>query len=304
VSREAVREGGPALAPTAPLHATEAAAPNGLAGLIDLADSLSSAEAMRTQGGRRAATAQPTPAPGATNSSRSRRWAVAAAVLTLAAAGVAAVAITRDRGGGDAGAALWEPEVGTLTQERRFPELELLVRTPATVTPDAVASSFRAAWGAFATFLAARGIGEAPAPAVRVIAVVPRAALCKQSTYSGVEPPAACATAVHAFRVVDQTLVVVDNEGDWSRAMRFGISEAVCAAGPSSRPCELAPEFALEAEGGSGESGANPAAGPGGGDGGPAGGRGEPGSEPRGKGAKSGKGGARSAGGEKSRANP
>jgi hypothetical protein len=193
---------------------------------------------------------------------------VAAAVLTLAAAAVAAVAITRERGAAAPGSALWEPEVGALTQQQRFPELGLLVRSPAQVVPDDVAAAFRQAWGAFATFLLSRGISEAPPLAVQVIAVVPRAALCKPSTYSGVAPPLSCGSAVHAFRVVDQTLVVVDEQAEWARAMRLGIPEAVCAAGQDTRFCDLAAEFAPEAEGGEPRDGGSGRDGEGGGQGG------------------------------------
>lgn len=268
------RQGGLGLAPTAaatpPAPGGEGKSGAGLAGLIDLAASLESGESRRTPASGRAATAHGEPG----SPSRSRGWAVAAAVLTLAAAGVAAIAITRDRGSKAGGPVLWEPEVGSLTQQQRFPELALLVRTPAQVAPDGVAAAFRQAWGAFSTFLQSRGISEAPPLAVQVIAVVPRAALCKPSTYSGVAPPLDCAAAVHAFRVVDQTLVVVDEAAAWPRAMRLGIPEAVCAAGQDNRFCDLAAEFAPEAEGSGGDAGG--AGRDGGADGGGVGGTGAP----------------------------
>lgn len=242
------------MAPTAPLGTPEpfasggaSSSGGGLAGLIELADSLEG------RAGRGAANARGAATAGgelAASSSRSRRWAVAAAVLTLAAAGVAAVAITRDRGTkARRPPPLWEPEVGALTQEQRFPELGILVRTPEAVAPEAVAAAFRETWGAFAAFAQARGITEAPTQAVQVLAVVPRAALCKRSTYSGIEPPAECMTAVHAFRSVDATLVVVDEAAEWPRAMGLGIPEAACTASKDSRFCDLAAKFALEADG-------------------------------------------------------
>jgi hypothetical protein len=137
-----------------------------------------------------------------------------------------------------------------LTQRVAFPDLGLVsVRTPASISPAAVAEAYHTASAAFAAYLNANGVHQPPASPVQTIVVVPRDALCLPSTYSGVAPPTSCAEAVHAFRIVDSTLVVVDVAQEWSKAMRLGVPEAACAAaGPESPLCALAPEFALTKE--------------------------------------------------------
>ncbi len=177
-----------------------------------------------------------------------RRWGVLAGALAVLVAGGAAAAVMLTRGGGgEAESAQWEPEVGHLTQRQRFDELGLWVRTPDHVAPAAVAAAFGDAWDAFGAYLRERGFTEELPRVVKVIAALPREAMCAPSTYWGVSPPANCATAVHAFRVGDHILVVTDDVADWPRAMRLGIPEAACAAGLlGSKICTLAMEFSTD----------------------------------------------------------
>jgi serine/threonine protein kinase len=193
-----------------------------------------------------AATAAEAP-PALPSAARARRWGwwlVGLAALIVGSAVTVTILVTRHRNEEADPPPLWEPEVGHLTQQQRFSDLGLVIRTPEDVAPDAVAASFREAWAAFVGHLREHGMSQAPEMLVRVIAVVPREALCAPSTYSGMAPPVACASAVHTFRVVDQTLVIADEPSEWPRAMRLGIPEAACAAGKlKSQLCELAMEF-------------------------------------------------------------
>lgn len=320
VSRELLKESvsrPPGLAPGSPDLSLMSAATTGpmasqesaLGGLIDLADSLEGSDPLRPPPtrSRRVATAHPDA------STRARRWALgAAALVVVAGAGVAAVVITRDRGEADGGPVQWEPEGASLSRRQQFPELGLVVRSPEAVEPEAVAAAFRQASDSFTSFLQERGVSELPALAVEVIAVVPRRALCLPSTYAGIRIPKDCADAVHTFRGVDRTLVVVDVAGEWSRAMRLGVPEALCAASPQgSRLCELAADFALEAAPPEGSGGSGSAGGSGGSGSGSAGSSGKGGGDKSGddksggsKNGGSGKGGSAGSGrGEKPRAN-
>jgi serine/threonine protein kinase len=172
---------------------------------------------------------------------RPRIRIVAVGLLATVVVAVAAVALLRTPQANRP----WQPEIGQLAQQKAFPELGLIsIRTPASILPEAVAASYAEAWNAFREYLKDKGLDQLPSQPVHSIVVVPRAALCVASTYTGVVPPLACGEAVHAFRTVDNTLVVVDNPDEWSRAMRLGVPEAACAAaGPESRLCELAPDF-------------------------------------------------------------
>lgn len=196
------------------------------------------------------ATAAPLPAPAgrvadsAEGAGKARRWGLwGGAVAVLLAGGATALLLARARHD-EAPPLRWNPETGDLVAEQRFSDLGLSIRTPKDISAVEVAASFRDAWGDFVTYLRAHGMNQVPEMLVREIAVVPRVALCAPSTYSGIAVPAACASAIHAFRVVDQTLVIVDEPGEWSRAMRMGIPEAACAVGKlKSQLCELAMEF-------------------------------------------------------------
>lgn len=218
-------------------------------------DSSSSASGREGREGRgspgSAATATAAPLPTARASgpapvaAKPRRWGLwIGALAVLLGGGVTALALTREPHDDAELPVRWEPEVGELVQEQRFSDLGLSIRTPKDIAPAEVATAFRGAWSDFVTYLREHGMNQVPEMLVREIAVVPREALCAPSTYSSIAPPADCASAVHTFRVIDQTLVIVDEAGEWSRAMRLGIPEAACAVGKlKSQLCELAMEF-------------------------------------------------------------
>jgi Protein kinase domain len=231
--------------PSRPALSSETPVANGArAAKVPKASELSSVS--RSTPGAATAAESP-PARSTTSAPTARRWGwwlVGLAALIIGGAVTGTILVTRYRNEEADPPQLWEPEVGHLTQQQRFSDLGLLIRTPVGVAPDAVAASFREAWAAFVSHLREQGMSQAPEMPVRVIAVVPREALCAPSTYSGMAPPDACSSAVHTFRVVDQTLVIVDEPREWQRAMRLGIPEAACAAAKlKSQLCELAMEF-------------------------------------------------------------
>lgn len=218
---------------------------------FDPASSSSGRDARRPLGNAATATAAPLPTATARASdsapveAKPRRWGLwIGALAVLLGGGVTALALTREPRDDAELPVRWEPEVGQLVQEQRFSDLGLSIRTPKDIAPAEVATAFRGAWSDFVTYLREHGMNQVPEMLVREIAVVPREALCAPSTYSSIAPPADCASAVHTFRVIDQTLVIVDEAGEWSRAMRLGIPEAACAVGKlKSQLCELAMEF-------------------------------------------------------------
>ncbi|MBK7538357.1 MAG: serine/threonine protein kinase [Myxococcales bacterium] len=172
-----------------------------------------------------------------------RRWRwLALVAMAVAGAGVATVVLLRSRGP-RAKAPPWEPRLGELAQQAAFPELGLdSVRTPASVSPRAVADAYQDAREAFGAYLKEKHLPPAPA-AVRSIVVVPRQVLCMPSAYQGVTVPQSCETVVETFRAVDKILVVVDDPAKLEDAMRLGVAEASCAMADDARLCEAASLF-------------------------------------------------------------
>jgi serine/threonine protein kinase len=175
-----------------------------------------------------------------------RRWIAWVAGLVVLAAGAAAFTLTQRNG--ETTDDTWDRQLATLPQNVAFPELGIeAVRAPAGIAPAQVAEEYKTALTAFSEYLLANGAQRPPTSPVHTIVVVPRATLCLPSTYPGRTVPPTCASAIHAFRVGDSTLVVVDDAKEWTKAMRLGIPEAVCvASGAESPACRLAPEFGLK----------------------------------------------------------
>jgi serine/threonine protein kinase len=218
------------------------------AGLAELASALAGES---SPGARRVGTAESLPAAVArTEGERTggRRWGVWIGALAVLAGGGAVAVLMLMRDDGTRAAPRWEPEVGTLTRELRVADLGALIRTPEGVAPGQVESVYRSEWEGYGAFLRERGVEPVPPSVIQGIAVVPREALCAPSTYSGVAPPASCGKSVHVFRVIDQVLVITEAPSDWPAALRLGISEAVCAARPTT--CDLAADFTPKSDAG------------------------------------------------------
>ncbi|MEZ4359857.1 MAG: serine/threonine-protein kinase [Kofleriaceae bacterium] len=169
---------------------------------------------------------------------RTGRWI---GLVLLASAGLAAAAFAITRGRAAAPATMWVPTGVALAPRVEFPELGLAVRAPEAINPAEVAHAYKEAREAFDAHLRSGGLQILATPPVHEIVVVPPATLCLPSTYSGIPLPKECMTAVHAFRVADHTLVVVDDPESWPRAMSLGVSEAVCTI--QGEACDLALKF-------------------------------------------------------------